>query len=78
LSDKIKKYLKGKEKVGQSKIVIGEGGFGKVRLAMTLTDEEQLAAGVILCVKKTKYVGFNENLTLNSIMNNTLDDLLAD
>ena len=43
-----------KNKKGLDKIIIGKGGFGIVKFALTLTSSGALEAGKLICVKKTK------------------------
>ena len=36
------------------------GGFGTVRFALTLSESDKIKPGEIICIKKTKEVGYNE------------------
>ena len=43
-----------KNKKGLDKLIIGSGGFGIVKFALTLTSSGALEAGRLICIKKTK------------------------
>jgi len=67
-----------------NKMVIGEGGCGKIRLSIALTINESarngeitMHIGEILCVKKSKHVGYiedDEEITINEVRMNVWND----
>ena len=73
LEDKIAKTKK-KNKKGIDKVVIGSGGFGIVKFALTLTSSGALEAGKLICIKKTKKDEFDKE----RILNITLGDYFID
>ena len=42
----------------RQKIVIGKGGFGTVKFELSLTESDKLKLGEIVCIKKTKEIGY--------------------
>ena len=52
IDDTKEKSIKNKKK-----IIIGEGGFGKVRFALSLFELDKVKAGEVICIKKTKEIG---------------------
>ena len=49
------KYEKNeKNKLQQQPVILGKGGFGTVKLALSLIKTDKVNAGKLLCVKKTK------------------------
>lgn len=66
---------KGQNKLGQDKIVIGKGGFGTVRFAVSLSEEKATKSGDIICIKKSKNLG---QVDLENVQNSTLSDYLSD
>lgn len=73
-----KEYVRGKEKQGSAKLVIGKGGFVKVRFALNLIQTETLAPNTVICVKKTSTLDVLENeigkLGIEEITDNVLSD----
>ena len=45
-----------KNKKGFDKVIIGKGGFGVVKFALTLTSSGALEAGKIICLRKKKRI----------------------
>ena len=73
LEEKIAK-TKQKNKKGFDKVIIGTGGFGIVKFALTLTSSGALETGKFICIKKTK----KTELSKEKILSNTLGDFFID
>jgi serine/threonine protein kinase len=73
------KQVKGeKGNVNKNKIVLGAGGFGKVRFALSLFDTKANSCDVI-CIKKTKSYGQLDALhKIQAITDGTIDDYFTD
>ena len=62
----------------KQKIVIGKGGFGTVRFALSLSESDILKPGEVVCIKKTKEIGYENELSIKEIAKNTVGDFFAD
>ena len=63
IEDKIVKNKHGQYKLnlkGRLKVIIGKGGFGTVKFALSLTESDKIKVGEVICVKKSKEVGFKK------------------
>jgi len=74
------KYLKEKRDVVNNKVIIGQGGFGKVRLALSVLGNQIVDIGQVVCIKKSRAIGDTESKDtsfLRDIVNSALEDFFT-
>ena len=63
IADKILKNKQGQNTInnnGKQKVIIGKGGFGTVKFALSLTESDKIKVGELICIKKSKEIGFKK------------------
>ena len=54
------------------------GGFGTVKFSLSLSESDKIKPAEIICIKKTKEIGYENDLLLKDIIKNTVGDYFAD